>query len=257
MNIKTIRQTITEKGDNVLNVYFTAGHPTLESVGDIIHALASSGVDLVELGMPYSDPLADGPTIQQSSEKALNNGQTIANMFDQIKKTRAKTTIPIILMGYFNQLLQYGVERFLKDAHDAGVQGLIVPDLPMDIYEKEYLALFEHYNMEISFLITPLTSNERIAQAERLSSGFLYVVSQSSITGKSGLISDVQLAYFQRIKSLNLSCPTLIGFGIHDRKTRLIANQYANGVIVGSAFIRMLDKSQNLQEDISGFIKNL
>ncbi|MBK8053913.1 MAG: tryptophan synthase subunit alpha [Saprospiraceae bacterium] len=255
--MQTIRQTILDKGKNVLNVYFTAGHPTLESTETIIKALAENGVDLIELGMPYSDPLADGPTIQKSSEIALKNGQTIDNIFHNVKNVRTTHSIPIIMMGYFNQMLQYGAEKFLQDAHDAGIQGLIIPDMPMEIYERDYLDLFKKYQMEVSFLITPMTSEERIWQADSLSSAFLYVVSQSSITGKQGGISEDQLAYFNRIKSMNLKSPSLIGFGIHDKPTREIANQYSNGAIVGSAFIRILEENQDLQNNISDFINNL
>lgn len=255
--MQTIRQTILDKGKNVLNVYFTAGHPTLESTETIIKALAENGVDLIELGMPYSDPLADGPTIQKSSEIALKNGQTIDNIFRNVKNVRTTHSIPIIMMGYFNQMLQYGAEKFLQDAHDAGIQGLIIPDMPMEIYERDYLEMFKKYQMEVSFLITPMTSEERIRQADSLSSAFLYVVSQSSITGKQGGISEDQLAYFNRIKAMNLKSPSLIGFGIHDKPTREIANQYSNGAIVGSAFIRILEENQDLQNNISDFINNL
>jgi len=255
--MQSIRQTIQNKGKNVLNVYFTAGHPTLESTDTIIKALAECGVDLIELGMPYSDPLADGPTIQKSSEIALRNGQTISNIFAQVKSVRNHCDIPIILMGYFNQMLQYGSEKFLSDAHDAGIRGLIIPDLPMEIYENEYQKLFQKYNMEISFLITPMTSEERIHQADRLSSAFLYVVSQSSITGKQGGISDEQIKYFNKIKSMNLKSPSLIGFGIHDKNTRDIANQYCNGVIVGSSFIRALEGDGDLKIKIKDFLKTL
>ena len=255
--MQTIRQTILDKGKNVLNVYFTAGHPTLESTETIIKALAENGVDLIELGMPYSDPLADGPTIQKSSEIALKNGQTIDNIFRNVKNVRTTHSIPIIMMGYFNQMLQYGAEKFLQDAHDAGIQGLIIPDMPMEIYERDYLDLFKKYQMEVSFLITPMTSEERIWQADSLSSAFLYVVSQSSITGKQGGISETQLAYFTRNKAMNLKSPSLIGFGIHDKATREIANQYSNGAIVGSAFIRILERSEDLSSDISKFISIL
>lgn len=255
--MQTIRQTIINKGKNVLNVYFTAGHPTLESTGTIIKALAENGVDLIELGMPYSDPLADGPTIQKSSEIALKNGQTIDNIFRNVKNVRTTHSIPVIMMGYFNQMLQYGAEKFLQDAHDAGIQGLIIPDMPMEIYERDYLEMFKKYQMEVSFLITPMTSEERIRQADSLSSAFLYVVSQSSITGKQGGISETQLAYFTRINAMNLTSPSLIGFGIHDKATREIANQYSNGAIVGSAFIRILERSEDLSSDISKFISML
>jgi len=252
--IQTIRQTINFKGKNILNVYFTAGHPTLESTEIIIKALADNGADLIELGMPYSDPLADGPTIQKSSEIALKNGQSIRNIFQNVKNIRLTHDIPIILMGYFNQMLQYGDEKFLADAHQSGIQGLIIPDMPMEIYERDYQSLFEKYQMEISFLITPMTSEDRIYQADKLSSAFLYVVSQSSITGKSGGISEEQIDYFQRIKSMNLQSPSLIGFGIHDKTTREIANQYSNGAIVGSAFIRILKTATELPIEINKFI---
>ncbi|MBK9736406.1 MAG: tryptophan synthase subunit alpha [Saprospiraceae bacterium] len=255
--MKSIRQTILDKGANVLNVYFTAGHPTLESTQIIIKALDQNGVDIIELGMPYSDPLADGPTIKKSSEVALKNGQTTNNIFQQVKEIRATSKVPIIVMGYFNQMLQYGEKNFIQNAHDAGIQGLIIPDLPMDIYERDYKDLFAKYQMEISFLITPMTSEDRIRQADRLSTAFLYIVSQSSITGKQGDITDIQKVYFEKIRAMDLQSPSLIGFGIHDKITRHIANQYSHGAIVGSAFIRVLEGPGNLTEKISGFIKFL
>jgi tryptophan synthase alpha chain len=241
--MKFIRQTILDKGKNLLNVYFTAGHPSLESTVEIIKALSEMGVDLIEVGMPYSDPLADGQTIQASSQIALENGQSLDNIFKDIRQCRQFTDTPIILMGYYNQLLQFGVEKFVREAHSAGVQGLIIPDLPMSIYEAKYKSIFESVGMEISFLITPLTSNARIEMADRLSSGFLYVVSQSSITGKTTGFSEDQIKYFERIKSMQLNSPTLLGFGIYDKKTREIANTYFHGSIIGSAFIRCLDNN--------------
>lgn len=252
-----IRQSILNKGKNVLNVYFTAGHPTLDSVVPVIKALEDAGADLIELGMPYSDPLADGPTIQKSSETALRNGQTISNIFDQVRQARKECNIPIILMGYYNQLLQYGIEKFIRDAGQSGVGGLIIPDMPMEIFEEKYKVLFEENDMEISFLITPMTSDERIKQADRLSSGFLYIVSQSSITGKQGGISENQLNYFKRIKEMHLKSPALIGFGIHDKATRDIANQYSHGAIVGSAFIRALEAGQDIAQTVNSFMAKL
>lgn len=255
--MKTIKQTIQDKGKNILNVYFTAGHPTLDSTEVIIKALAENRVDLIELGMPYSDPLADGPTIQKSSEIALKNGQTINNIFQNVKNIRKTHDVPIILMGYFNQMLQYGVEKFLSDAHLSGIQGLIIPDMPMAIYERDFKTLFEKYKMEISFLITPLTSDDRIRMADKLSTAFVYIVSQSSITGKSKDITQDQIAYFKRINAMNLKNPTLVGFGIHDKATRLVANQYSYGAIVGSAFIRSITQEGNLNVQISDFIKQI
>ena len=255
--MKSIRQTIKDKGANVLNVYFTAGHPTLESTLDIISLLAKCGADLIELGMPYSDPLADGPTIQKSSETALRNGQTTRHLFEQVRSARKQCSIPVILMGYYNQMLQYGIPEFLQEAHAAGIQGLIIPDMPMDVYERDYKKLFENNEIEISFLITPMTSEERIHQADRLSSAFVYIVSQSSITGKQGGISEKQIEYFQKIKNMKLASPSLIGFGIHDKESRSIANEYSQGAIVGSAFIRALDGKGELAEKVSNFMEQL
>lgn len=252
--IKSIRSTILDKKNNVLNIYFTAGFPTLDSTEKIILKLAQAGVDLIELGMPYSDPLADGPTIQHSSAVSLQNGQTIHHVFQVVKKVRNDCPTPIILMVYLNQMLQYGVKRFLNHAQEAGIQGLIVPDLPMDVYDHEYSSLFAQHQMEISFLITPMTSDVRIAQADRLSTAFVYIVSQSSITGKQGPFDEKQIAYFERIKNLKLQSPSLIGFGIHDQMTRKIANQYSNGAIVGSAFIRTLETSSDLEANIDVFM---
>lgn len=252
-----IRELILEKGGDILNVYFTAGYPSLNDTVDTIINLEKNGVDLIELGMPYSDPLADGLTIQQSSEKALKNGMNLEILFHQIVEARKTASIPIIMMGYFNQLLQYGIEKFLIKAAEAGVDGMIIPDLPMYIYESEYQNIYEENNMSISFLISPMTSEERIRQADKLSSAFIYVVSQSSITGKSNDISTQQREYFTRIKKMNLQSPTLIGFGIHDKNSYQIATNYSHGAIIGSAFIRALDNGDNLDTNISSFIKTI
>ena len=257
MSTNLIKKTIEEKGTGILNVYFTAGYPRLEDTVNIISGLSEAGVDLIELGMPYSDPLADGLTIQQSSEKALKNGMNLKLLFEQVKEARKHTEIPIIAMGYYNQLLQYGEENFLKEASDCGINGLIIPDLPMDIYESKYQSLFNQYGLSISFLISPMTTDDRIQQADRLSSAFIYVVSQSSITGKSNDITDDQKAYFTRIHEMGLHSPTLIGFGIHDRSTYEIACKYSHGAIVGSAFIRALDSEEPIDKRISDFIKNI
>ena len=245
------------KDNGVLNVYFTAGHPALNDSIEIINTLDSLGVDLVEMGMPYSDPLADGETIQKSSQRALKNGMTLDTLMNQIVQVRRQSDIPINLMGYYNQVMQYGEERFLKTAHEAGVDGLIIPDLPMDVYEEDYLELFNHYHLCISFLITPETSDERIRQADRLSTGFLYVVSKSSITGSSGEITDSQKDYFNHINSLGLETPRLIGFGIHNKGTYDTACKFAQGAIIGSAFIRALEGEGRLEKKISEFIRSI
>ncbi len=252
-----IRDLILQKGGDILNVYFTAGYPSLHDTVDTIIALEKNGVDLIELGMPYSDPLADGLTIQQSSEKALKNGMTLEVLFQQIAEARKSASIPIIMMGYFNQLLQYGIEKFLRKASESGVDGMIIPDLPMYIYESRYQHLFEENNLSISFLIGPMTKEDRIRQADKLSSAFIYVVSQSSITGKSNDISPQQRQYFTRIKAMNLQSPTLIGFGIHDKNSYQIATTYSQGAIIGSAFIRALNNGDSLENNISTFIKTI
>ena len=252
----TIRQTIINKGKEILNVYCTAGYPQLNSTVTILKSLSDQGVDLIELGMPYSDPLADGETIQRSSQIALQNGLSLDILFSQVREARGYTQVPIIAMGYYNQMLQYGVDRFLSSAHDAGIEGLIIPDLPMDIYERDYVSLFEKYKMEISFLITPQTSEIRIRQADRLSSAFIYVVSQTSITGKKGDIQLEQKIYFERIEKMNLESPRLIGFGIHDKSTYDVACSYSQGAIIGSAFIRALGE-EKIDDSISAFISSI
>ena len=254
--MKSVRDAINSKGKNVLNVYFTAGHPQVENLKDIIFALQENGVDLIELGLPYSDPLADGLAIQKSSETALKNGMNLHLLFDTLKEIREEVKVPIILMGYYNQMLQYGEDAFLDKAAEAGVSGFILPDLPMDQYERQYQSKFEEKGLSISFLITPMTEDGRIIQADKLSSGFIYMVSQSSITGKTGEISDKQVAYFNRIEEMGLQSPRLIGFGIHDRDSFEKAAEHAQGAIVGSAFIRILDEGFN-KEKISSFIQSL
>jgi len=257
MGTNLIRDRILDADGKALNVYFTAGYPTLGSIPTIISSLENAGADLIELGMPYSDPLADGLTIQNSSKVALENGLNLKILFEQIEEARKSTTIPLILMGYFNQLLQFGVEDFLKIASEKGVSGMIIPDLPMDIYERDYKILFEKYKLTISFLISPMTSDVRIRQADRLSSAFIYVVSQSSITGKKGDISKDQETYFKRIDSMGLNSPRLIGFGIHDHKTFETACAYSQGAIVGSAYIRALADSNDITSTTQSFIHSI
>lgn len=254
-----LTQLFSKKSSDILNVYFTAGHPALDSTAAIISGLTESGVDLIEVGMPYSDPMADGETIQRSSARALANGMTLQKLFGQLQEVRQSVDTPIVLMGYLNQMMQYGVERFLSMAQESGVDGLIIPDLPMDIFQNEYAELFRKYNMCMSFLVTPQTSDERIRIADDLSSGFLYVVSQSSITGGSGDISEEQKSYFERIEGLDLKSPRLIGFGIHDRQTYETACRHAHGAIIGSAFIRAIDgcDEQSLETSITAFVSGI
>ncbi|MBC6995394.1 tryptophan synthase subunit alpha [Neolewinella lacunae] len=252
-----LTELFQSKSTGILNVYFTAGYPTLESTGVIIHNLAEAGADLIEIGMPYSDPMADGETIQQSSMHALKNGMTLDVLFAQITAARQGTTIPLVLMGYYNQVLQYGPERFVAAAKAAGVDGLILPDLPIVEYEAEFRHLAEAQDLQVTFLITPQTSEERIRKIGAISTGFLYVVSSSSITGKSGEITPEQEAYFARVAALNLPQPRLIGFGISDARSFQKACAYANGAIIGSAFIRALKDTEDVAATTTAFVESI
>ncbi len=252
-----IQALFKKKKESVLNIYFTAGHPRLDSLLEIVPALYEAGVDLVEIGMPYSDPLADGETIQASSKIALKNGMHLSLLFEQITQLRETCDIPLILMGYYNQLIQYGIEKFFMDASAAGVDGLIIPDLPLDEYASQLKNQFEKYNLGISFLVTPKTSDARIREAAELSSDFLYIISSSSITGSKSDIEDTQLSYFKRVEELAPDTPRLIGFGIHDKASFDKAAAQANGAIIGSAFIRHLDSIHGLAEASKTFVQNI
>ena len=252
-----IEALFSRKDNNVLNVYFTVGHPHLHSAPEIVSALEHSGVDLIELGMPYSDPLADGPTIQASASAALRNGMNTDLFFDQVRQIREETEMPLVLMGNYNQVLQFGAEEFFRLSKKEGIDGMIIPDLPMDVFQSRYKKLFEDIELGISFLITPQTSDERIRQADELSTAFLYVVSKSSITGKSEKLSTTQEDYFERLKNLDLKRPNLIGFGIYDQSSFQTACSHANGAIIGSAYIRCLAEARDLKEATSNFISGI
>ena len=249
-----IQQLFDTKKQDICNIYFTAGFPKLEDTEKIILTLEKAGADMVEIGMPYSDPLADGPTIQYSGSIALKNGMTLPLLFEQIKSTRQKTKIPMVMMGYFNQVMQYGEAAFFQKCKEVGIDGLILPDLPAAIYEADYQGLMEKYDLNNIFLITPQTSDERIKYLDDLSSGFIYMVADASVTGKQKDISNHQISYFQRIEKMGLQNPRLIGFGIADNKSFTTACGYSNGAIIGSAFIRALEKSKNLEKNIFDFI---
>ena len=233
---------VFENKKEILSIYFTAGFPNLSDTSSIIENLDKSGVDMIEIGLPFSDPLADGPTIQQSSSTALKNGMTTKKLFSQLKDLRKLTNIPIIIMGYFNPIMQYGVEPFCKDCESIGIDGLIVPDLPVDIYYNNYKKTFEKYNLLNMFLITPQTSIERVKFIDKISNGFIYMVSSFSITGAVNSFQKEQKEYFERINKMNLKSPLLIGFGISNRETYKDAIKFSQGAIIGSAFIKHLEK---------------
>jgi tryptophan synthase alpha chain len=245
-----------KKKNNVLNVYYTAGYPQLESTRIIMKALQESGTDIIELGMPYSDPLADGPVIQASGSLALANGMTIAVLFDQLKDFRREIHLPVILMGYMNPVLQYGFERFCADAKTVGIDGLILPDLPEHEFETEYGAIIKKYGLDFIFLVTPETSDERIRKLDTLSSGFLYAVSSSATTGKDKDFKVVD-AYLQKLNSMKLNNPILVGFGVKDRDTFQEACRHTNGAIIGTAFIKALEGSADIRQATASFVKTI
>ena len=251
-----ITDLFSRKNRRVLNVYCTAGYPQLNSTLEVMKALQDNGADMIELGMPYSDPLADGPVIQASSMKALENGMTIAVLFEQLKSLRSAIRLPVLLMGYMNPVLQYGFERFCIDANDVGIDGVILPDLPLHEYETEYKVIFQKYNLDFIFLITPETSEERIRRIDDASNGFIYAVSSSSITGKDKNL-EAQEGYFQRLIKMNLKNKVMIGFGIKDYKTFSEACKHASGAIIGTAFIRAIENSVDIEADIQKFLNSI
>lgn len=246
-------QLFEKKKENVLNVYCTAGYPHLDSTIPVMKALQDNGADIIELGMPYSDPLADGPVIQQSSLHALENGMSIAKLFDQLKDFRHTIYTPVILMGYMNPVLQYGFEKFCQHAADVAVDGLILPDLPIYEFETEYGVIIKKYGLSFIFLVTPETSEERIRKIDELSSGFIYAVSSSSTTGNNKDIAQ-QEGYFKRLKDMKLKNPVLVGFGIKDKPTFQAACAYANGAIIGSAYIKALENTEDINAATNNFL---
>ena len=247
-----INQVFQNKKD-ILSIYFTSGFPKLDDTIKVIKELDNSKVDMIEIGLPFSDPLADGPTIQKSSEIALKNGMTTDLLFNQLNGLRSITDIPIVIMGYFNPILQYGFEKFCKKCKNVGIDGLIVPDLPIDIYQKDYNKITEKFDLNMMFLITPQTSNERIYKIDKLSNGFIYMVSSYNVTGAKDSFDQYQIDYFKRIKKLKLSNPLLIGFGIGNNNTYKTACKYSSGAIIGSAFIKHIKKNgiENTKDFIS------
>ena len=252
--INRINQKMQEN-KKLLSIYFTAGYPALNDTVPIIQGLEKNGVDMIEIGLPFSDPLADGPTIQNSSTAALKNGMTTEKLFEQLQDIRKTVSIPLIVMGYFNPMLQYGVAAFCEKCSEIGVDGIIMPDLPLDVYQEEYEAIFKKYGLINVFLITPQTSEERIRQIDKSSEGFIYMVSSASVTGSKSGFGNTQTEYFERIAAMNLKNPQVVGFGIKDSETFQQATRHAKGAIIGSAFIKQLTNKG--VDSISDFIEKI
>ena len=239
----------------LLSIYFTAGFPQLEDTVPILEQLQEAGVDMIELGLPFSDPLADGPTIQESSTQALRNGMTTDKLFTQLEGIRDHIHVPLIVMGYFNPMMQYGVERFCKRCQEVGIDGLIIPDLPADVYHEQYQSLFQQYGLLNMFLITPQTPDERVLYIDQVSEGFIYMVSSAATTGAQGSFGDTQQHYFQRIADMKLQSKLLVGFGISNAETYQAAVAHSQGAIIGSAFIKHLEANGN--QSVQEFVKTI
>jgi len=252
-----IEKLFQAKKQNILSIYFTAGYPELNDTLLTIQELDKAGVDMIEIGMPFSDPVVDGPVIQRSNEKSLSNGMTIKLLFKQLTWVRETTDLPLILMGYINPVFRFGIEKFLHKCQKSGIDGVIIPDLPVEEYREPFEALFEKYNIFNIFLISPQTPDERITYLDSISKGFLYMVSTSATTGAIKNFDESQITYFKKVNNLNLKTPRLIGFGISNNETFIQACNFANGAIIGSSFIRALDGDGTLPENIHGFIRKI
>jgi tryptophan synthase alpha chain len=252
-----IDRLFQNKKSNILSIYFTAGHPELNCTASIIIALVDAGVDMIEIGIPFSDPLADGPVIQKANQAALINGMSLKLLFEQLKNIRQTIDIPLILMGDINPVIQYGIEKFAQKCKETGIDGIIIPDLPLDIYLEEYKAHFKKNNLYNTFLVSPQTSNERLKQLDAETGGFLYMVSASATTGMRSGFSEYQIEYFNRVQGLDLKSPRLIGFGISDHESFTRTCQYANGAIIGSAFVKSLEQNGSSKDQINKFVRSI
>ena len=252
-----ITKLFNEKKSGILSVYFTAGYPALDDTRRVLAALQAQGIDLVEIGIPFSDPMADGPMIQQSNTQALHNGMSQRLLFEQLKDLRQTIQIPVILMGYLNPVMQYGFEAFCRSCIETGVDGLIIPDLPFADYLADYKDIADRHDLKIIMLISPETSEERIRQIDDHTSGFIYMVSSASTTGAQNRFSDTVQDYFQKIRSMNLKNPQLIGFGISNQETYQMALKNASGAIVGSKFIELLGANTAPEKAVEGLLMAL
>lgn len=245
-----INELFEKKTTGILSIYFTAGFPRLDDTCDIIKELEQNGVDLIEIGIPFSDPMADGPTIQESSTMALRNGMTLKLLFEQLKDIRQTVSIPLIMMGYLNPIMQFGFENFCKKCQETGIDGAIIPDLPFKDYIEEYKPVADKYNLKIVMLITPETSEERIRLIDENTDGFIYMVSSASTTGAQNNFDEQKQAYFRKINGMNLRTPRLIGFGISNKSTFDSALQNASGAIIGSKFVSLLKDEKSISDAV-------
>lgn len=252
-----IKQLFETKQKDILSIYFTAGFPKIDDTVDVIKELEANGIDLIEIGIPFSDPMADGPTIQASGTVALKNGMTLSKLFEQLKDIRKEVSIPLILMGYLNPIMQYGFENFCKKCQEVGIDGTIIPDLPFNDYIKEYKPIADKYNVKVVMLITPETSDERIRFIDEHTDGFIYMVSSAATTGAQKSFDDQKQAYFKRINAMNLRNPRLIGFGISNKATLEAAQANASGAIIGSKFITLLQEAKNIKEAVGDLKSSL
>lgn len=244
-----------QENKKLLSIYFTAGFPNLNDTVSIIQELEKNGVDMIEIGLPFSDPLADGPTIQESSTQTLAKGMTTKLLFEQLKDIRKSVDIPLLIMGYFNPILQFGINEFCQKCAEVGIDGVIIPDLPLTIFEQEYKTVFERCNLKNIFLITPQTSEARIRKIDSTADSFIYMVSSSSTTGSQNAFGENQKKYFERIAKMKLKNPQIVGFGISDKTTFLEATRYQKGAIIGSNFVKFI--SENKITDIKKYINIL
>ena len=242
---------------DLLSVYFTAGYPHLNDTVDIIRTLSDEGVDMIEIGMPFSDPMADGPVIQHSSQVALENGISQKVLFEQLKDIRRYTDIPLVLMGYINPVLQFGFENLCKKAVEVGIDGFIIPDIPLDIYRKEFAPIVEKYGLRFTLLVTPETSDERVREIDAASSGFVYLVSSASTTGAQSAFNEQKQAYFKRIEAMGLRNPLMVGFGVSNKETFEAAAAHTRGCIVGSAFVKLLEESASIDEAVKTLVQRI
>jgi len=252
-----INQLFNTKKKDILSVYFTAGYPSLNDTFRTITELEKRGVDMIEIGIPFSDPIADGPVIQKSGTKALLNGMTLNLLFEQLKEIREYSQVPLILMGYINPIMRMGIEKFLENASRTGIDGVIIPDLPPEEFNEKYKDLFEQAGIINNFLITPQSPEERLKQIDGWSKGFLYMVSSASTTGSRESFDEIQLEYFKRVDEMKLATPRLIGFGISNKTTFDQACRFANGAIIGSAFIDALGANGSLAQKVTGFLETI